>query len=906
MDNVIPGVVHIKAIRFQLTGCDNAHNKRQDNCGELMKASIINEKNFDFFLNKIFAVRKMNIFMFSTVFHLVVASSAVSETKPFAWIDRVTAQDILNGTSGLTERYFKEKVFRWGFPLVENLGTYISKATKNHHCLLFIDNPRQTDISKGIKHPIIIRSIQPLMLRTVEDTVIQTGYGPENLPPRNFTLEPEDPIACPLSKFFESIRLHSHRTAYLCYHLNFRKFTVLTKSWNCHVQIYQFLPDHYYTGYFWGMWEIHLARFHHHNTWPSPLPFAIKIFVDVGHPNVTKFQELRYRTGTWGMMISSPEHRRSMTRFCSIVFLHFTVSNCTTNLNLSQSTLTPEKSIILEPELVKLCPNLDRFSDVTFPLSREVVELNAFVYLLKLSLPSPPDVNWIWSVNAVGNPGGNVIGRMVRSPYFCKNISPSRWRALFASPRDQLAHAYASIWFSLMGSNYTLLKDSVRFGYKDVACSTDGPWYFNVHYFHVWLEFVPFVRKLRTFPYFVQDELSTMRFISCGERGLTSLPFEELTNVFDKWIWLSIFISMISVTIALSSQFETKTERWSKFMVSVKVLLEQGNPFQDSVTNDARMRWIAGFFLMMGIVLSNSYKNTNVHNMIAPRKPIPYEYFKELIQDNFSVFTRVELVRISDQVEDEEIPKWIKFMSRFFTESGPIDVLERDEYALLIISEVATVVSSLKDAYNRLYSWDNDGKKFAFGNSSLIRSGIQNKSEFIISVSGELEDVVTAEHPQIDNYNISSREQALLKSFKDFKKIEETLLLNALRRCDKISLVLPEHLCYTYLRNVSTGKSRPASKVFVGKESFRDVEWLFELNGNLPADIFKRIKGIHEAGLWERWLRIVKRKEVVRRFFKVVAATMDGNIILIFALWMIGLMGSALCALLESSSCPLD
>ncbi len=76
----------------------------------------------------------------------------------------------------------------------------------------------------------------------------------------------------------------------------------------------------------------------------------------------------------------------------------------------------------------------------------------------------------------------------------------------------------------------------------------------------------------------------------------------------------------------------------------VKILVEQGNPFPDSVANHLRVKSIVAAILLAGIVLSNAYKNSNVYNMIFPRPNIPYNFISELFDDNFTVYTQVGFV----------------------------------------------------------------------------------------------------------------------------------------------------------------------------------------------------------------------------------------------------------------------
>lgn len=91
----------------------------------------------------------------------------------------------------------------------------------------------------------------------------------------------------------------------------------------------------------------------------------------------------------------------------------------------------------------------------------------------------------------------------------------------------------------------------------------------------------------------------------------------------------------------------TLTENKSQAVDSLKVLLEQGNPYPESVANTERFRCTIGLLLLTGIILSNIYKNRNVYNMIAPRAPLDYKHFEELTRDNVIIYTRVDKVVIN-------------------------------------------------------------------------------------------------------------------------------------------------------------------------------------------------------------------------------------------------------------------
>lgn len=63
--------------------------------------------------------------------------------------------------------------------------------------------------------------------------------------------------------------------------------------------------------------------------------------------------------------------------------------------------------------------------------------------------------------------------------------------------------------------------------------------------------------------------------------------------------------------------------------------------------------------LLMGIVITNAHKNSNVYNMVIPRRAILYHYFNELIRDKFVIYSRrYNDFKVSDKKSDESPSKF--------------------------------------------------------------------------------------------------------------------------------------------------------------------------------------------------------------------------------------------------------
>lgn len=92
-------------------------------------------------------------------------------------------------------------------------------------------------------------------------------------------------------------------------------------------------------------------------------------------------------------------------------------------------------------------------------------------------------------------------------------------------------------------------------------------------------------------------------------------------------MWLVLIICTLTLVLILYkiSGATSLLSITQSTLVPVKLLLEQGNPFPDSLIKNHRGQFLFGAVLLMGIILTNVYKNSNVYKMFVRRKNIPYQ-----------------------------------------------------------------------------------------------------------------------------------------------------------------------------------------------------------------------------------------------------------------------------------------
>lgn len=142
---------------------------------------------------------------------------------------------------------------------------------------------------------------------------------------------------------------------------------------------------------------------------------------------------------------------------------------------------------------------------------------------------------------------------------------------------------------------------------------------------------------------YLGTELNSFRFITCHYKGHTGHVFTEFVSVYDKLVWSILAFSVVLVATSLKFvSGNNKSVAFANLIMSLlEVLLEQGDPFPNRVASSTRFRTriLLISFMLVGILLSNGYKNDNVYNMILPREELHYKNFEELTILNFSVYT---------------------------------------------------------------------------------------------------------------------------------------------------------------------------------------------------------------------------------------------------------------------------
>lgn len=793
-------------------------------------------------------------------------------------VDHIKKDDMPSVISNFTKAYLSSKNENWKYPEIVNLVDIVSQFVSKH-CLIIIDNFRTINLRVANKYPVISRTLHPLSLRTMNDTFHRIIFGPKNFKTQNLSMEESTgSLKCPFSNYYQ------HASKYvgdLCYALNMRSFASNSKPWNCHVGIFIYPPAFYYKEY-WRRDE--LSEYTPGNNlilrkrFPHIFIPAVRIFIVHENENATiEVRQLRSK-----IIQHSIVSRTWIDKSCrQVLLIAFT--------RISIKSRKSKQSIIVNANLLGACPQWDGEYSQQNLMNVDLTDLSDFYKLLKAVLPTM-DAHLIWLFH-INREMGSLLGKVHHFLRICDKLQPLSGRTWYSSPLDRIAHAYAHLWLSMVG-NYTIV--NMDEGGLHVCCIKGR----RIEDFtqdtesvkaNVDIRFISYVKSAFIFPHFFQDQLSGLKFVGCGRRGLSTIPFSELTSIFDTWVWLLLILSLSSV--AISFRIDEKYNGWSHWLSLVKVLLEQGTPFLDTTISTLRAKWVAGSFLLIGIVVSNAYKNINLYHMVAPRKPIPYQFFDEIRNDGYTIYSRIATVLINNYYPG---PLWQAVAESFMKIAGnnSVKYLEVENGSVIAISEVCALLLEVYKMSNGFAYFSDIALN---SKSSISLSILQNSTK----VSDNIDDSLR----RVFNIITTSFKGSGVREIRDTNGIMATdvkYLFQRLKNCNKVALVLPEYLSRQYFINLT--KENNQLHAFLGKESFSGLQWAFTWIGVLPPHLPQRLKGVHEGGIWSRWMLLTRGLGVVDNSnLVVVGARMDGNIIVVFAVWLSGILASVVFLVAECS-----
>lgn len=457
-------------------------------------------------------------------------------------------------------------------------------------------------------------------------------------------------------------------------------------------------------------------------------------------------------------------------------------------------------------------------------------------------------------------------------------------------PSVRMARAYVNVWWSIMGNFTYWTPDNLYctgFGNSLTSWISMKTIQMNILPF-----FISQVSGSQMFPVVsFERPLQNLKFVGCGARGLSGFAFDNLLNVFKKEVWLVMLVTMVILPLlmyaASSVPCSLNVDGWYFAFLAV-AWLEQGSLLPNKLWCDSRLRWVVGSFILAGIVMSNAYKNTNVYNMILPRKIIPFENFQELLDHNFKIYTSIGYSYFTLLgLFDMDIETYLRDLH---VENHLI--YQNNTYG----STLFKITSVVSNKFEAMKIWNlTTNEEFIIDKTLLAETSLGSHAYNITW------DTMKAASDWLNNAESTSilrKLGSMITHYLDDLDHKESARF--LETCDKTAIIEPEFQC---IKHAQFLRRQGHKHVFIGKELYFMTKLAFALEGDIPEYIIKRIRATDKAALFSRWIDLLKG--TAKEWFQeagrlpLVPPTISGNVLIIFMIWEIGVVVTLVCIFLE-------
>lgn len=335
----------------------------------------------------------------------------------------------------------------------------------------------------------------------------------------------------------------------------------------------------------------------------------------------------------------------------------------------------------------------------------------------------------------------------------------------------------------------------------------------------------------------------TFSFIACGETEHSKISFQGFTSSFDIFIWILITAVLIIMSLILNFQRRYRRRSADLFELIIpglKVFLEQTDLIASNSLRSNSMYFLCGPILLMGVVLTNLYKGDNITALTAPPLPVPLTNFKELLDNDYKIYTRIERL-----------------------------------YLMVLNRNMEHIINSTVIR-----------KEF-----DMVQFFMKNTRKKDIVLRNKLKDEV----------KLDVTEKELLETRNWDELLKQTATMRTLSSCNNVAIVgwsRDLEILNNQMVNLRSSNLLPQGRyVFKGSEviSKKAAGWLFE-NTWQDNPIFKRMQSFTEMGILKQWFDLEKFVQVIASRWKlsiqhsstselISPVRLNGNISVIFVLY---------------------
>lgn len=679
-------------------------------------------------------------------------------------------------------------------------------------------------------------------------------------------------LRCSISpKFYRGVIAHSPETSALCTKLSYKNLVMHGRSWNCRVEIVLFRPKF----------------------WPK-LSSKMKNVMLISYPSVWDFggdknsdvrKAFPSETPVVSMLIYLTDHSDD-----------FMLSGFYNLLSSQPPFIAIQKTV----NFIYLLLQLESYYNCTEGGS--IVGAFSYITALDVVLPSERDFSSLTSSSISLSQWSLLGSKLFQSNKIIDWNLLNRYTGIYVG--DIPGWYYDMCTRSWLTPLNILDKISVQtYLSEKLLCGVVHAWslLLNSSYLNqrknqsasLKLSVATAIRleRFKYFPIMWDIDMLAIRILSCGQGTQSPLAFGDLIHVFDHYTWIAVVATFaivlifkcIFVKIMLSLSFNQTVnlpQQKSAFakvqndvFVLLKIFLEQNGLSGELENTGFGWKTVSGIFLLTCVVLSNAYKNTNVYNMMTPRVSQPFETIDQLIENGFKLFTRG--LPTKPRFEDPEVKRILK--SKLNRSQHSIWSLEHRRNKTFVLSEVLELTEALKSDWpqstfsrseNHTFSVLVDNFHMHTQSISILKETVRAQKKF------NWEELAT-------NYRVEA------PSYMQFQKRRFRQMVID---CDQLAIILPTFLCQSAknLRRNYAGEGM----VGIGKESIFSIGIGIAFSGVISRKLLKRIWSFEESSIWKHWEMLIAGSKTFSNEHPrshPVRPTMQGNIVVIFSVWLAGL-----------------
>ncbi|CAL8130182.1 unnamed protein product [Orchesella dallaii] len=799
------------------------------------------------------------------------------------------------------------------FAPVNNFNELLSKFAK---CFIHLTNFQDVDI-KPPAFPIVIRHHVPALVKTFDPQFKRYHESLKWIPiGLNVTGVALRTYSCPFSPIVE------HEDG-VCLNFNPHKFFMRARPWNCELHVALYPPLYVFGRFSFPLFSLEVYL-RYPRVWNRQNGDEIyngygatvktKVFnawiIDGMHENQWTTDHFYYWKTVPNTAFSIP-----ITLSHDVHFLMETGRSGKQHVSSSEIVNIKVPLLCKTQPNEQPCTNAPHHYNISFREwhAEDLEELYETLYF---------EWHKLWNIKLITY--SSIFDEIGFMKHFsmCENYIEHKgyWVNLpFTSVNERVTHALIHVLQSTMGnSTYRVLSNKFREGF-----CTNGKWREMTDKSNIEVNLIQTKLEITleqaliddSILFYIPNPFISLRFVSCGPPRESGLEFVELVKIFETWIWLCLLILLMGLSLRMqgnksksNDHVDWKTryigyfrEVFTNLFPLIKALLEQGDTYLAS-SNGQRSLLIRGCFIASALILSNAYKGQNVYNLVSSRKLIPYHYLKQLIHDQFTIYS--------------EIVDPIIWMPTLI--SGNLTGMEVKKHSLFLMEKATQYANVTSDPYigvdmqSEVFSMYLDMKAHVHSGVGLKNKTLEelhvlvNNTEMLPTTIDTFKAVSEEVFPPHFNATmVASRAKEIDPVLNRivrtlFTKWQKIHSFEVLKRCNKTALILPSYLCHRFAKKLSSEILE--EHIYVSKQVLYEQSFHVRLRGFIKLGELKRIKRIEASGIWEFWLQLFRdgtlyvEKQARNELKK---PTMSGNISVIFSVLIVGFVVGTLVFLVE-------